>query len=303
MNLSCELSQILTRVLSVENSILQKLLVVRRMEQVEEVYTNRGEKSKIENPEFEFRPPTPELPPPPRPDKPNLTMDHRSSIIKPGSSVLAGRDPVSNMFMKRPSFQGEAGRTSTLQRDPERNSNTRADRDSTNGIDSTLGKSSVRGSVRYTTKPLDVTVDSIHSGYIEDIILSKKKKTRLVNRYVMILFIITNLSLVGLSILGSILILNHVNPCVCPTSDTPMPGHHSQPHAGLAPGYSVYPDPDQRHTQDQPSNGRDFQGQDTTGPQDKTGPYDSDYSIHIRVENNKTNGYPGSNDVEDFWNY
>ena len=48
MNLTRELSQILTRVLSVENSILQRLLVVRRMEQEEEeVYFNRGEKSKL----------------------------------------------------------------------------------------------------------------------------------------------------------------------------------------------------------------------------------------------------------------
>ena len=69
MNLTRELSQILTRVLSVENSILQRLLVVRRMEQEEEeVYVNRGEKSKSENPEFnpefEYRTPTPEPPPP-----------------------------------------------------------------------------------------------------------------------------------------------------------------------------------------------------------------------------------------------
>ena len=246
MNLSRELSQILTRVLSVENSILQRLLVVRRMEQEEEVYTNRGEKSKTENPEFEFRPPTPELPPPPRPDKPNLTMDHRSSIIKPGASVLAGRDPVSNMFMKRPSFQGEAGRTSTLQREPERNSNiTREDRDSTNGIESTIG----RGSVRYT-KPHDVTVDSIHSGYIEDIILSKKRKARLVSRYVLITFILTNLMLVGFSILGSILVIQHINPCICPASNTPRPSHHSQPYAELTTGSSVYPDPDQTQSQD-----------------------------------------------------
>ena len=84
MNLSRELSNILTGVLRVESSILQKLLFVRNMEQVEEIYTNQGEKSKIENPEFEFRPESPELPPPPRPTRPHLAMDH-NSIIKPGS--------------------------------------------------------------------------------------------------------------------------------------------------------------------------------------------------------------------------
>ena len=264
------------------------------MEQAEEVYTSQGDTSKIDNPEFDFRSPSPELPPPP---DTHLTMEH-NSIIKPGSSALAGRDPVS-MFMKRPSFQGEVGGTSTLQRDPE---NAREGRESTSGIDSTLRNSSYRGSVRYTTKPLDVTVDSIHSGYIEDIILSKKKKTKLVNRYVMILFIITNLSLVGLSILGSLLIFNHVNPCVCSPSETPMPSHLSLPHAGFAPGYSVSADQDQRLTQDRPTNnGRDIQGRDTTEPNVETGPNDADYSIHIVVENNKTE--PGSNDVVDFWNY
>ena len=295
MNLSRELSNILTSVLRVENSILQKLLVVRNMEQAEEVYTSQGDTSKIDNPEFDFRSPSPELPPPP---DTHLTMEH-NSIIKPGSSALAGRDPVSNMFMKRPSFQGEVGGTSTLQRDPE---NAREGRESTSGIDSTLGKSSVRGSVRYTTKPLDVTVDSIHSGYIGDLILSKQKKTKLVNRYIVMLFIITNLSLMALSILGSLLIFQHVNPCVCSPSETPMPSHLSLPHAGFAPGYSVSADQDQRLTQDQPTNnGRDIQGRDTTGPNVETGPNDADYSIHIVVENNKTE--PGSNDVVDFWNY
>ena len=306
MNLSRELSNILTGVLRVESSILQKLLFVRNMEQVEEMYTNQGEKSKIENPELDFRSESPELPPPPRPARPHLAMDH-NSIIKPGSQALAGRDPVSKLFHKRPSFQGEAGCTSTLQRDPERNSNAREDRTSTNGMDPTLGQSSVRGSVRYTTKPLDVTVDSIHSGYIEDIILSKKKKTKLVNRYVMILFIITNLSLVGLGILGTLMTINHVNPCDCSPRETPMPGHLSLQHAGFDPGYSVTPDQDQRLTQDHQHNGRDFQGQgqtgpsDKTGPGDKTGPHDADYSIHIVVENNKTN--PGSMDDVDFWAY
>ena len=236
----------------------------------------------------------PQNSPPPRPDKPNLTMDHRSTIIKPGSPVHSGRDPVSSMFIKRPSIQEETGRTSTLQRETGRNSTiTRENRDSTNGRDSTEG----RGSVRYT-KPHDVTVDSIQSGYIEDIILSKKRKARLVSRYVLITFILTNLMLVGFSIFGSILVMQHINPCICPASNTPRPSHHSQTYAELTTGSSVYPTltQSQTQTQDQPSQGRDIQGQDTTGLQDK------DYSIYIRVEN-KTNGSPGSPDADDFWNY
>ena len=67
MNLTRELSGILTRVLNIENSILQRIILVRRMEQqhVEaDVYVNRGENSEFENPEFEYRGnPTPPLPP------------------------------------------------------------------------------------------------------------------------------------------------------------------------------------------------------------------------------------------------
>ena len=131
-SLSRELSNILTSVLSVEHSILQKLLVVRNMEQVEEVYTNRGEHSKVENPELGFRPPSPGLPPPPRPDRTHLTMDH-NSIIKPGASCLAGKDSVSKLFNKRPSM-GEAGSMSTLQRTPDRIPHTKEDRELTKGM-------------------------------------------------------------------------------------------------------------------------------------------------------------------------
>ena len=67
MNLTRELSGILTRVLNIENSILQRIILVRRMEQQqveEDVYVNRGENRESENPEFEYRTPTPPLPPP-----------------------------------------------------------------------------------------------------------------------------------------------------------------------------------------------------------------------------------------------
>ena len=68
-SLSRELSNILTSVLSVEHSILQKLLVVRQMEQVEEMYNNMGEHSQVENPELGIRSPSPGFPPPPKSPK------------------------------------------------------------------------------------------------------------------------------------------------------------------------------------------------------------------------------------------
>ena len=63
MNLTRELSGILNRVLHIENSILQRIILVRRMEQqVEEnIYVNKGNS---ENPELEDRNPSPPLPPP-----------------------------------------------------------------------------------------------------------------------------------------------------------------------------------------------------------------------------------------------
>ena len=323
-SLSRELSNILTSVLSVEHSILQKLLAVRQMEQAEEVYTNRGEHSMVENPELGLRPPSPGLPPPPRPDRTHLAVDH-TSIIKPGASCLAGKDSVSKMFNKRPSFQGEAGSMSTLQRTPARMPHTKEGGEPTKGITSTLGQHSVRSSVRYHSqplKPLDTTVDSVHSGYIEDIILSRNKKTKVIKRYVILLFAITNISLVGLSVLGTLMTINNVDYCNCSPSQPALPGPHSLKQAGF-----VSPDqdslkqagfaaprsvsPDQRLTLHHQHNGRDFtQGQ--TGPgvkaglSDKTGPgeetdQDADYSIHIVIENNKTK--TKTVDDGEFWAY
>ena len=60
MNLTRELSGILNRVLHIENSILQRIILVRRMEQQVEdnIYVNKGDS------ELEVRNPSPPLPPP-----------------------------------------------------------------------------------------------------------------------------------------------------------------------------------------------------------------------------------------------
>ena len=287
------------------------------MEQAEEVYTNRGEHSMVENPELGFRPPSPGLPPPPRPDRTHLTMDH-NSIIKPGASCLAGKDSVSKFFNKRPSFQGEAGSTSTLQRTPARTPHNKE------GGEPTKGMTSVRSSVRYPSQPppLDTTVDSVHSGYIEDIIVSRNKKTKIIKRYVILLFAITNISLVGLSVLGTLMTINSIDYCNCSPSQPALPGPHSLKQAGF-----VSPDqdslkqagfaaprsvsPDQRLTLHHQHNGRDLtQGQTGPGVQagfsDKTGPgeetdQDADYSIHIVIDNNKTK--TKTVDDGEFWAY
>ena len=315
-SLSRELSNILTSVLSVEHSILEKLLFVRQMEQqVEDMYNNMGDHSQVENPEpgLPPPPPSPGLPPPPRPEKTHLAMN---SIIKPGATCLEGKDSVSKFF-KRPSFAGEAGSSSTLQRTPARMPHTKEGGDPTKGMG--------RSSVRYSSQPpvLDTTVDSVHSGYIEDIIVSRNKKTKIIKRYVILLFAITNISLVGLSVMGTLMAINSIDYCNCsPTSQPALPGPHSLKQAGF-----VSPDqdslkqagfaaprsvsPDQRLTLHHQHNGRDLtQGQ--TGPgvkaglSDKTGPgeetdQDADYSIHIVIENNKTK--TKTVDDGEFWAY
>ena len=298
------------------------------MEQVEEMYNNMGEHSQVENPELGIRSPSPGFPPPPtppRPERTHLAVDH-NSIIKPGASCLAGKDSVSKFFNKRPSFQGEPGSTSTLQRTPDRVPPTKEGGEPTKGISSTLGQHSVRSSVRYHSpplKPLDTTLDSVPSGYIEDIILSRNKKTKVIKKYVILLFAITNISLVGLSVLGTLMTINNVDYCNCSPSQPALPGPHSLKQAGF-----VSPDqdsikqagfaaprsvsPDQRLTQDHQHNGRDFtQGQtgpgdkaglsDQTGPGDEMGPQDADYSIHIVIENNKTK--TKTVDDGEFWAY
>ena len=64
MNLTRDLSDILNRVLHIENSILNRILLVRRMEnqhvEADVVYMNRGDSS-----EFEYRDENPSPPPPP----------------------------------------------------------------------------------------------------------------------------------------------------------------------------------------------------------------------------------------------
>ena len=202
---------------------------------------------------------------------------------------------------------------STLQRTPARMPHTKEGGEPTKGITSTLGQHSVRSSVRYHSqplKPLDTTVDSVHSGYIEDIILSRNKKTKVIKRYVILLFAITNISLVGLSVLGTLMTINNVDYCNCSPSQPALPGPHSLKQAGFAAPRSV--SPDQRLTLHHQHNGRDLtQGQtgpgvkaglsDKTGPGEETGIHDADYSIHIVIENNKTK----TKDVDDgeFWAY
>ena len=210
--------------------------------------------------------------------------------------MCSGRDPVSSMFRKRPSIQEE----STLKRETGRNSTIKREtgRDSTTGRNSTIGKESVR----YTEeKPHDIRIDSITSEstkYIEEILNSKRRKARLVSRYVIITFILTNLMLVGFSILGSILVMQQINPCICP-DNTPRTMHHSQAYAQRPAGSSESPTLTQSQTETQTRN-QDQTSQDAETSQDRTRQEirNKDYSIYIRVENT-TNDSP---DSHNFWN-
>ena len=280
MNLTRELSSILNRVLHIENSILQRIILVRRMEQqVEEnIYLNQGDS---ENPD---RNPSPPLPPPPRPDKtPNMTMKKYKTPIIKDSTLLQGDDPVSRMFQTRPSLQDN----STLSRETRRNTIT--GRESSNEGDSVIA----RESVRYSKDKPHVRVDSVTSEstrYIEEILHSKRQKSKLVSRYIIVTFVLTNLMLVGFSILGSMLIIPQINPCICPET-SPRTEHHIQ--ATQSPTGSESPVLSQSRPKTQtPDHGRN---QDTETSQDKKHDnMDQDYSISyfIRVEN-KTH--------DDFW--
>ena len=280
MNLTRELSGILNRVLHIENSILQRIILVRRMEQqVEEnIYLNQGDS---ENPED--RNPTPPLPPPPRPDKtPNMTMKKYKTPIIKDSALYSEDDPVSRMFHTRPSLQDN----STLTRETRRNTIT--GRESSNERDSVIAKE-----VRYSKDKPHVRVDSVTSEskrYIDEILHSKRQKSKLVSRYIIVTFILTNLMLVGFAILGSMLIIPQINPCICPET-SPRTEHHIQ--ATQSPTGSESPVLSQSRPKTQtPDHGRN---QDTETSQDKRHDnMDQDYSISyfIRVEN-KTH--------DDFW--
>ena len=244
-------------------------------QQVEEnIYLNQGDS---ENPD---RNPSPPLPPPPRPDKtPNMTMKRCKTPIIKDSALYSEDDPVSRMFHTRPSIQDNSNITMETRR------NTITGRESSNERDSVIAKE-----VRYSKDTPHVRVDSIESKrYIDDILHSKKKKSKLVSRYIIVTFILTNLMLVGFAILGSMLIIPQLNPCICPET-SPRTEHHIQ--ATQSPTGSESPVLSQSRTKTQtPDHGHN---QDTD-PQDKRHDnMDQDYSISyfIRVEN-KTH--------DDFW--
>ena len=248
------------------------------MEQQENIYLNQGDS---ENPED--RNPTPPLPPPPRPDKtPNMNMTRCKTPIIKDSALYSEDDPVSRMFHTRPSIQDN----STLPRETRRNTIT--GRESSNERDSVIAKE-----VRYSKDKPHVRVDSVTSEstrYIDEILHSKRQKSKLVSRYIIVTFVLTNLMLVGFSILGSMLIIPKINPCICPET-SPRTEHHIQ--ATQSPTGSESPVLSQSRPKTQtPDHGRT---QDTETSQDKKhDKMDQDYSISyfIRVEN-KTH--------DDFW--
>ena len=221
--------------------------------------------------------------PPPRPDKtPNMTMKKYKTPIIKDSALCSEDDPVSRMFHTRPSLQDN----STLTRETRRNTIT--GRESSNERDSVIAKE-----VRYSKDKPHVRVDSVTSEstrYIEEILHSKRQKSKLVSRYIIVTFILTNLMLVGFSILGSMLIIPQINPCICPET-SPRTEHHIQ--ATQSPTGSESPVLSQSRPKTQtPDHGRN---QDTETSQDKKHDnMDQDYSISyfIRVEN-KTH--------DDFW--
>ena len=225
--------------------------------------------------------------PPPLPDKnPNLTLNltHRSPIIKKGSPIAAGSPICSGRAPKRPSIQvdstigRETGRDSTIGRETRR--------------DSTIKRET---GTRYTKeKPHDMTFDSIASEstkYMEEILKSKRRKARMVSRYVVATFFLTNLMLVGFSILGSILVMDKLYPCIsCTCEDTTLI-RTSQAYAQLPTESSESPTLTQTQTrtqtQAQTSQGNAETSQETKGQTNRKRQEtrNKDYTISILVQN------------------
>ena len=233
---------------------------------------NRGQDSS----EFEYR--DGNNSPPPLPVKaPNLTLNlpKRSPIIKPGSPIAEGSPRATGRAIeshKYPSIQVDLG-TGT-------GTGTKYTRDRTQ--DTSFE-----------------TVVSESSKDVEDLIKSKKRKSKVVSKYVIATFFLTNIMILGFSILGTILVINKFHPCLC--ADTPI--RTSQAHVQLP----VEPteSPSLKNSEAQNSQGHTRTYQDTKGKsgthQDTKGQtrkhldaVDKDYTISILVQNTTA-------ESDDFW--
>ena len=257
--LTKDLRDILNMLLHIESDILNRLLLVRNMASAhvnaDVVYANQSGQDSSEG--FEFRSGN-DLPPPPPPPLPikaptlTLTLPKRTPIIT---------TPGSPRATESPKYPGQSPRIGT----------------------------------KYNWDRQDTSFDtatSKESQYVEQLLRTKKKSNMVINKYIILTFVLTNIMVLGFSILGTILVMNNYNICHC--------APNTQAHIQI-------PDiPDSLHRpQDSPS--MKHHSDDTHDKKDtptlQTGRVglpavaDRDYKITISVSN-KT----AETGTEDFWN-
>ena len=274
MNITKDLSDILNRLLYIESDILNRLLLVRNMESAhvnaDVVYANQSGQDSSEGFEFRSGNDSPPPPPPPLPIKAptlTLTLPKRTPIITtPGS-------PRATEF---PKYPGQSPRIGTKYN---------WDRQDTS-FDTATSKESQY--VEHPYKECLLLNNCLRT--IQEQENTKKKSNMVINKYIILTFVLTNIMVLGFSILGTILVMNNYNICHC--------APNTQAHIQI-------PDiPDSLHRpQDSPS--MKHHSDDTHDKKDtptlQTGRVglpavaDRDYKITISVSNKTA-------DTEDFWN-
>ena len=224
-------------------------------------------------------------PPPPPPEKaPNLTLNlpKRSPIIKPGSPIAEG-SPLAEGSPRA------IGRATKSHKYP--------------SIQVDLGTGTGTGTKYTRDRTQDTSFETVISNesskYVEELIRSKKRKNKVVSKYVIATFFLTNIMILGFSILGTILVMDKFHPCLC--ADTPI--RTSQAHVQLPVEPTESPSLKNSEAQNRQGHTRTYQDtkgntgthQDTQGQTRKhLDAVDKDYTISILVQNTTA-------DSDDFW--
>ena len=282
MNITKDLSDILNRLLHIESDILNRLLLVRNMESAhvnaDVVYANQSGQDSSEGFEFRSGNDSPPPPPPPLPIKaPTLTLTlpmRPNNITTPGSPRVTGSPRATGS----PKYPGQSPRIGTKY--------------NWDSQDTSFNTATSKES-QYVEQPYKERL-LLHN-YLRTIQVqetTKKKSNMVINKYIILTFVLTNIMVLGFSILGTILVMNNYNICHC--------APNTQAHIQI-------PDiPDSLHRpQDSPS--MKHHSDDTHDKKDtptlQTGRVglpavaDRDYKITISVSN-KT----AETGTEDFWN-
>ena len=270
---------------------LNKLLLVRNMSSAhvnaDIVYANQGDQestegtSSFEN-RFQFRSGN-DLPPPPPPAPPlSLTLSKRPPPPPPAPTI-----------------------TLTLPKRPESPRVTESPR--ATGSPKYPGSPRIKSKLSWDSQDTSfktATTTSVEQPYKERLLLhnylrtlqvqesTKKKSNMVINKYIILTFVLTNIMVLGFSVLGTILIMKNYDVCHC--------APNTQAHIQI-------PDPDSLHRPPQDSPSMKHHSDEThdkketpalqTGRVGLPAVADRDYKITISVTNNTA-----ETGTEDFWN-